>query len=196
MRIIQVAIIAAGIAAFCIWGKVYYDMAELHAENDTLHNIIAGGTAIMPPLPPRNECGENACSLVAPRPQTLARQNNNPLNIKGQGWKGQIGNDKLGHAIFESPEYGVRAAVLTLRSYAKKHKIQTVTEIVDRFCEANGKTKMQYIKHICRALGIKPDEKFNLIGRMPELLKAMGRFESGEDVPNRYIDGFDILAKL
>ncbi len=197
MRKIQVALLVAGIAAICIWGKVYHDMTHLHAENAALHQVIASGTATMPPQKPRIEaCDANACNLVNPKPQTLARKNNNFLNVKGRGWKGQIGVDKIGHAVFSSPEYGFRAAALTLRSYAKKHKIQTVEAIVDRFCEAKGKTREQYIKHICRHLNVKPDEKFDLIRRMPELLKAMGRFESGESIPPRYVDGYDILAKL
>lgn len=196
MRKIQVALLVAGIAAICIWGKVCHDMTHLHAENAALHEVLASGTATMPPKAQNNGCSVDACSLVKPKPQTLARQNNNPLNVKGRGWKGQIGNDKIGHAIFSSPEYGFRAAALTLRSYARKHKIETVEAIVDRFCEAKGKVRSQYIKHICRELGIKPDEKFDLIRRMPELLKAMGRFESGESIPPRYVDGYDILAKL
>jgi hypothetical protein len=51
-------------------------------------------------------------------------RNNNPLNIRkgGQPWQGQTGNDGA-FCIFESMEYGYRAAFRLLRTYNIKYKI-------------------------------------------------------------------------
>ena len=68
---------------------------------------------------------------------SLAFRNRNLLNVKGKNWQGQVGNDKFGHAVFKSWEYGVRAAAFTLRTYAVKHKLTTLESIVGRFAEGN-----------------------------------------------------------
>lgn len=52
--------------------------------------------------------GETAVAAI----KTLAVRNNNPLNIKtvkGRQWFGQIAVDKHGHAVFDTPEHGIRA---------------------------------------------------------------------------------------
>lgn len=123
----------------------------------------------------------------------MAVANRNPLNVKGKDWQGQIGSDKFGHAQFKSWEYGIRAAALTLRSYAMRHKIDTLKGIVYRFAEGN---REQYIKFLSRRLKLKADEKFNLISRMPDLLRAMARFECGQDLPDELFVPYDILEKL
>ena len=89
------------------------------------------------------------------RVNTLAVQNNNPLNIKTvkTAWKGQIGTDRHGHAVFDTPEHG-------------------------RFCTGN---QQQYAAYLSRRLGIRPDETFDVLDRLPELLQAMARFESGRE---------------
>ena len=194
MKVIRLAILAAAFAAICIWGKVATTMIVLHEENAALRTALVERTAIMPPAP-KQEQKTGTAEAMQQEPITLAQRNNNPLNVKGRGWKGQIGNDAKGHAIFKTPEFGVRAAALTLRTYIE-HGIQTVTAIVDRFCEAKGKRRDNYIRHICRALGVMPDQPFNLIRHMPTLLRCMARFESGRDLPDQYADPYDILAKL
>lgn len=128
--------------------------------------------------------------------ETLAQKNNNPLNVKGPSkgrWKGQIGIDKFGHAIFERIEYGVRAGALVLRSYARKHKVSTVEDLVRRFAEGNHDG---YIKHLCAKLGVNPQEELDLVKRMPELLRAMVRQESGQDLPDHFFAPYDVVVKL
>lgn len=128
-----------------------------------------------------------------------AYKNKNPLNIKSLGkqkWAGQIGTDEFGHAIFSSWEHGVRAAGFTLKAYARWHGVDTITGLVDRFCEATGKTREQYINFICKRLAVKPDEKIDFVKRMPELLRAMARFESGLTLPDELFVGYDLLAYL
>lgn len=134
--------------------------------------------------------------LQEPEPTVLAVKNNNPLNVKAMKhdtWQGQIGIDKHGHAIFDTPEHGVRAAAYVLKNYAMRHDIDTVEGIVKRFATGN---QQPYIAYLCKRLGLRQDEPFNILHRLPELLKAMARFESGRDWPPQWFAHYDILAKL
>ena len=104
-------------------------------------------------------------------------RNKNPLNVKyskESPWKGQIGDDGTGFAVFKSWEYGVRAASFVLKNYAKKHNISTVEGIITRFSDTD---QEEYIKFVCKNMNLERDESFNVVKRMPELLRLMSRFE-------------------
>lgn len=111
---------------------------------------------------------------------TLAVRNNNPLNIKAikTPWKGQIGTDRHGHAVFDDPAHGIRAAANVLINYYLLHGLDTLNGVVGRFCTGN---REQYVAYLSRRLGLRPDESFNILDRLPELLQAMARFESGKE---------------
>lgn len=135
-------------------------------------------------------------SSVVPDNGTLAAANKNPLNVKttkNNPWVGEIGVDEQGHAKFSSWEYGMRAAVLTLRSYALRHDINTISGIVNRFAEGN---RDEYKAFIAKRLGIGADEAFDIIRRMPDLIRAMARFECGQTLPEELFAPYDILAKI
>lgn len=114
---------------------------------------------------------------------SLARQNRNFLNVKtlsnGDLWKGQIGTDRFGHAIFSDAAYGFRAAAITIRSYEKKHGLKTLEELVGRYCQSSRK---EYAAFLGKALKIAVDKPFSYSSRMHELIVAMARWESGESV--------------
>ncbi len=119
--------------------------------------------------------------------KSLARQNRNFLNIKALGnggkWAGQIGVDKFGHVIFSDAAYSVRAGAIILRSYERKHKIDTIEKLINRFCQSNRK---EYIDHLCAALHIKKDTKISLTANLHKLIPAMIYFETGERVGLEY----------
>lgn len=121
-------------------------------------------------------------------PKTLALKNRNYLNIKqlrnGDKWKGSLGVDEHGHVIFESPAWSIRAGALVLKSYEHKHGLKTVKELVHRFAEGN---RDPYIKHLCKALGVKPDQKISFTKHLPELLKAMVVFETGQKLGREHL---------
>lgn len=126
----------------------------------------------------------------------LAVKNNNPCNVKAMKhdtWQGQVGTDRHGHVIFDTPEHGIRAAAYVLKNYAMRHDIDTITGIVKRFATGN---QQPYITFLSKRLNLRPDEPFNILHRLPELLKAMARFESGQDWPPQWFAHYDILAKL
>ena len=132
---------------------------------------------------------------VAGRPGTLAYRNRNPCNVKHLGrqkWRGEIGRDRLGHCIFSDIQYGLRAAVLTLRSYQTRHGIKTLDGIIDRFCGGNP----DYVAFLSRKLGLRHDEEFKIIPRIPELVRWMSVYESGREVAPSMIAMLDILASI
>lgn len=131
-----------------------------------------------------------------PEDMPMAFANKNPLNVKcpDRGkWKGQIGTDAFGHAQFRNWEDGFRAGSLTLKNYLFRHQIETLEGIIDRFAEGN---KQTYVTFLSKRLKLKPDEKFNLLSRLPELLQAMSRFETGYEFPEQYFNSYDIVPIL
>lgn len=115
--------------------------------------------------------------------KSLARQNRNFCNVKslqnGDQWKGQIGTDRFGHAIFADAAYGFRAAAITIRSYEHKHGLRTLEELVNRFCQSSQK---EYAQYLGKCLKIAVDKPFSYSARMQDLIVAMARWESGESV--------------
>ena len=131
------------------------------------------------------------------RAGTLSRAARNYVNVKTPNgrpnyWKGQVGIDRHGHAVFKSPEWSLRAGAIVLRNYARRHHLNTIEGIVKRFSTCNHE---EYISFLCRRLGLKPDEPFNVVRRIPELLPAMVRFESGASVKPEHIAILDFLKE-
>lgn len=184
-----------------------YELMCLYDKHITLEKKYAelwtkkSQPVYLPVVPPKNFNIQTSLSAPDnPEEHTLAQRNKNPLNIKklsgNKTWEGQIGVDEQGHAIFSSWEYGIRAASFTLKNYALKHKIDTVEDTLRRFCEAQGKQFENYVNFVCRELGVKKNQKINLIAYMPKLLRAMARFESGMNLPEELFVSYDVLAYL
>ena len=121
-------------------------------------------------------------------PKTIAQANRNLANVKslanGERWEGQIGTDKHGHAIFKHSAYSIRACALVLKSYERRHGIKTVKALVERFAEGN---REPYIKHLCKVLGVGPEQKISLTAHLPELLKGIVRFETGLSIGEEHL---------
>lgn len=134
--------------------------------------------------------GETAVAAV----KTLAIRNNNPLNVKtvkGRPWFGQIAVDRHGHAVFDTPEHGIRAGANVLLNYYTRHGLDTLDGILSRFCTGN---RAEYAAFLSKRLGIPPDVKFDVLARLPELLQAMARFESGQEWPSELFTGYSLVA--
>lgn len=129
-------------------------------------------------------------------PKTLARVNRNLLNIKtlsgSDTWVGQIGVDKHKHVIFAHPAYSVRAGAMLLKNYERRHKIDSIHALVQRFCEGN---REAYIRFLCDRLNVEPKQKISLIDNMHKLLPAMIKFETGEDVGMEYTGIIEAVLK-
>ena len=120
---------------------------------------------------------------------TRGIRNKNPMNVVALSsknpWLGQIGRDSQYHAIFETYEHGLRAGYLTLKGYYEKKKVRTLYGITSRFCEGNA---LKYAKFIGKQLGgIGPHEEIDVMRHMPNIMKAIVRYENGFDIfPDKY----------
>jgi hypothetical protein len=115
--------------------------------------------------------------LLASLPRGI--RNNNPLNLKTRGTKGQDGP----FAVYNTPEEGVAAADRNLQAYHTKHGINTVAGVVNRWAppNADGNHTAAYTAHVAGKLGVDPNAPLDMVN--PEtrraLIGAMGEFENG-----------------
>ena len=120
---------------------------------------------------------------------TRGVRNKNPMNVVALSsknpWLGQVGHDSQYHAVFETYEHGLRAGYLTLKGYYEKKKARTLYGITSRFCEGNA---LKYAKFIGKQLGgIGPHEEIDVMRHMPDIMKAIVRYENGFDIfPDKY----------
>ena len=120
---------------------------------------------------------------------TRGVRNKNPMNVVALSsknpWLGQIGRDSQYHAVFETYEHGLRAGYLTLKGYYEKKKARTLYGITSHFCEGNA---LKYAKFIGKQLGgIGPHEEIDVMRHMPDIMKAIVRYENGFDIlPDKY----------
>lgn len=125
-------------------------------------------------------------------------RNNNPLNIihSGAKWQGlsHIQPDKT-FCTFTSMAFGIRAAVIILRSYDKKG-FRTVSAIIKRWCPDN--TAPAYIQRVCKETGWNDTKVVNVFSRVEvrALLSAMTKVECANYVLNGsdYIKAFNMLT--
>lgn len=97
----------------------------------------------------------------------------NPLNVKvfGNKWRGLIGQDERGHAIFSRPEEGIRAGVKVIQTYANKYGLNTIEGILSRFAAADSLTMGAYVDNVSHASGYAPNEPLDV--KDPEVFKRI-----------------------
>ncbi len=86
---------------------------------------------------------------------TRGIRNNNPANIRrGCNWKGlsKTQTDRE-FCQFETMTWGVRALLVTLRTYVVKHHLHTVREIITRWAPpSDGNNTEKYIEFVEKAI--------------------------------------------
>ena len=96
--------------------------------------------------------------------QTLAYVNMNPLNIrfdKKTNWFGSRLKDRKGFVQFAAFSYGYRAAVMILRSYAKRG-LKTVPQIIETWAPRNENDTEAYIKTVLENLSERQSEPYTV----------------------------------
>lgn len=86
---------------------------------------------------------------------TRGIRNNNPANIRrGCNWKGLIRQQKdREFCEFVTMAWGVRALLVTLRTYVVKHHLHTVREIITRWAPpSDGNNTEKYIEFVEKAV--------------------------------------------
>lgn len=122
--------------------------------------------------------------------------NNNPLNIRAgkSKWLGQVLPSHLGEGsgvrgpfcVFQSMEYGLRAAFCLLRTYATKYRLNCVKDIITRWAPPSENDTQSYIRHVCVLTGFGGNQRLTEKD-WPRLIKAMARMESGMDLDDELI---------
>ena len=121
---------------------------------------------------------------------TIGIRNNNPGNIrKGEPWKGlACVQDDPDFCVFKSMHWGVRALVITLRTYVVVHKLHTIEQIIGRWAPTNENHTALYIQFVKSKFFVLPllyPEDFYNRGseQLYTLCKAICEYESKYFLP-------------
>ena len=118
---------------------------------------------------------------------TRGFRNNNPGNLKaGPAWRGVVGVDRAGFAIFDTMENGVRALGKDLTAKMGRG-LDTVREIINVYAPPSENPTSSYVAKVSEWLGVSPDAP--LTSRdLPDLISAIIRFENGKTLDARVIN--------
>ena len=122
---------------------------------------------------------------------TLAYRNCNPLNIrfsKDTNWMGSKLKSSKGFVVFATFGFGYRAAVMILRSYAKRG-LKTVPQIIETWAPRSENDTEAYIKTVLENLSERQSEPYTVDDNteidlknrelVVQLLLSMTRVEMG-----------------
>jgi hypothetical protein len=112
-------------------------------------------------------------------------RNNNWCNIRisNNPWEGKITDNTDGaFEQFETPELGIRAAAINLRTY-KKRGISTVNDIISTWAPSTENDTNSYVQVVSQYLQVDPNAVIDVENpdTMKKLLTAIVRVENGQD---------------
>ena len=151
-----------------------------------------------------------------PEGNTVGIRNKNLLNVKGKKglWKYSEGVDKRGHHIFPGYAKGLRAGIITLRSYWTRHKRRTIAEILSRWAPATDtigslpgaprNSPRDYSLYVASSMDHKPNAPLSLfnddgsINDREQLYQIVSAMATYENVPRLDLprDVFETALKL
>ena len=91
-------------------------------------------------------------------------RNNNPGNIRhGDRWDGlSRSQSDPDFCVFDSMAYGLRALLMTLRTYHRKYGLDTVSDIITRWAPGNENDTEAYIRDVAQRMGVGADVALDL----------------------------------
>lgn len=143
------------------------------------HPIVSQGNGTVSPFSGKND------SLGSGR-QPRGIRNNNPGNINFNHQPGAVletGTPSPRFAKFQSPELGIRAAMLNLQSYQKRG-LQTVYQMINRWAPAEENPAVgSYINNVSGKLGVTPNTPINTQDPnvLATMVDAISRVENGKN---------------
>lgn len=112
----------------------------------------------------------------------LSQRSNNPGALfwdNTTNWQGMNTTLTMKNSIiyFDTPDFGVRAQLMTLKNYSKLHNIDTLNKLTARYAPAGhgSNDPAKYAQILASFLGIDVNQTFNLDSNR-ELLAAVGYF--------------------
>lgn len=108
-------------------------------------------------------------------------RNNNPLNLrKGNNWQNEIADPlEREFEVFKTPFDGIRAAAKTLHTYATKHGLNNIEQIVYRWAPPSENDTAAYINSMVQKVGVNASETLTT-SEYKALLTAMIMHENGQ----------------
>lgn len=111
-------------------------------------------------------------------------RNNNPGNIRLSGvrWQGQKKRQlDPAFAEFETPLMGLRALMVLLLTYYRKHGLNTVESLLNRYAPPHENATDHYIHSVAKALMVKRQQPIKVEDShtLCALARAITRFENG-----------------
>lgn len=119
---------------------------------------------------------------------TRGIRNNNPGNIRiGADWDGLARSvpeylpEEKSFCQFRAPQYGIRAMTRIIQNYERKHGINTVKGIINRWAPPIENDTGSYVASVAHQVGQGPDEVIStdLYDHMNPLISAIIRHENG-----------------
>ncbi len=113
--------------------------------------------------------------------KTRGLRNYNPGNIRlGSAWKG-MRREQTDPAFvqFVAPVWGLRALVRVLRNYQRKHGLNTIRQIINRWAPPSENDTEAYVDSVAQYVGIDPDQAIDVVQIMPRLVAAIVKHENG-----------------
>lgn len=113
-------------------------------------------------------------------------RNNNPLNIRRNAtkWEG-LSKEQSDNSFFcfIAPEWGYRAAIITLRNYCRKHRQRTLRAWIERWAPPVENDTEAYIKCVCRRTGFSEAFEPDIDNKeqMISIVAAMSFMENGAE---------------
>jgi hypothetical protein len=112
---------------------------------------------------------------------TKGLRNHNPGNLRFVAsipWKGQVGDDGTGYAVFDTDEDGVRALGHQLMTYAGRG-LNTVYAIISTYAPDGENDTQAYITDVSQRLRVSAVDTIDVYGRLAELAAAIIQHENG-----------------
>lgn len=88
--------------------------------------------------------------------KTLGYRKNNPGNLRTTSikWDGKCEPDDSGYETFKTPQHGIRAAAMNIRTAVKKHGADTIEKLLYRWADPkDGNDTEAYIRNVTSATG-------------------------------------------
>lgn len=110
-------------------------------------------------------------------------RNNNPGNIRlsSTRYLGEVDSTDSAFKQFKAVEYGYRAMFVLLYTYQKKHKLDTIADMISRYAPAIENHTEKYIQAVSEWSGVPATSRITSTNGdiMVPIVAAMSRVENG-----------------
>ncbi len=134
--------------------------------------------------------------------KTRGERNCNPGNIDRNNivWQGMASDQsKDGRfVVFSDAEFGIRALAKVLLSYYRKHGLNTVRSIIDRWAPPGENNTGAYVNHVASILGVGIDAPIDVTdpATLETLTRAIIEHENGRCVYSDTVIAKAVVAAL